>query len=315
MNVDTTVQEKAIRFPTDARTCDRMRERLVKITRDEGVVLRQSYRRVGKRTLRRQSNYARARHFKRAAKQTKKLKIFLGRVVRDIERKHAAPSDVLQQLLSNAKRLLQQEKKSKDKLYSVHEPQVECISKDKAHKRCEFGCKVGFTTSAKGNWVLSAQAFHGNPYDGHTLKQCLEQAENLTGVAIKQATVDLGYRGHNYDGECDVLIANRNRNRASKTVRRWWKRRSAIEPVIGHLKSDHGMNRNEFKGTDGDQINALLASCGFNLRKLLKRLCFLPFVAHFQRLLGCLAAHLWRAQRRINERKSIKPQMAILHAA
>ena len=180
VNVDTTVQEKAIRFPTDARTCDRMRERLVKIARDEGVVLRQSYRRVGKRTLRRQSNYARAQQFKRAAKQTKKLKTILGRVVRDIERKQAAPSDVLQELINNAKRLLQQEKKSKNKLYSVHEPQVECIGKGKAHKRFEFGCKVGFTTSAKGNWVLSAQAFHGNPYDGHTLKQCLTKFHMAT---------------------------------------------------------------------------------------------------------------------------------------
>jgi len=276
VNVDTTVQEKAIRFPTDARLYDRMREHLVRQARAEGVELRQSYCRVGKRALRKQSGYARARQFKRAARQARKLKTMLGRVLRDIIRKHPSPSPVLQQELAKTERLLAQKRNDKHKLYSIHEPQVECIAKGKAHKRYEFGCKVGFTTSAKGNWILGAQAFHDNPYDGHTLAASLEQTERLTGVKLKQATADLGYRGHLYEGECKVLIANRYRKKIPKSVRYWWKRRSAIEPVIGHAKEEHRLNRNRLKGVEGDRVNAVLAACGFNMRKLLRQFSFLP---------------------------------------
>ena len=276
VNVDTTVQEKAVRFPTDARLYDRMRERLVRQARSEGVELRQSYCRVSKRALRKQSGYARARQSKRAARQTRKLRTILGRVLRDIIRKHPAPSPVLQQELAKAERLLAQQRNGKHKLYSIHEPQVECIAKGKAHKRYEFGCKVGFTTSAKGNWILGAQAFPGNPYDGHTLAASLSQTERLTGVKLKQAAVDMGYRGHKYEGECKVLIANRYRKKIPKAVRYWWKRRSAIEPVIGHAKQEHRLSRNRLKGVEGDRINAVLSACGFNMRKLLRQFSFLP---------------------------------------
>lgn len=276
VNVDTTVQEKAIRFPTDARLLDRMRERLVRQAQAEGVSLRQSYCRVGKRALRKQSGYAHARQFKRAARQTRKLKTILGRVLRDIIRKHSSPSEMLQQEFAKAQRLLAQQRSDKHKLYSIHEPQVECIAKGKAHKRYEFGCKVGFTTSAKGNWILGARAFPGNPYDGHTLAASLSQTERLTGVKLKQAVVDLGYRGRKYEGECKVLIANRFRKKIPKSVRYWWKRRSAVEPVIGHAKEEHRLSRNRLKGVKGDELNAVLAACGFNMRKLLRQFSFLP---------------------------------------
>lgn len=270
VNVDTTVQEKNVRFPTDVRLLDRSRERLVKAARQRGLVLRQSYLRVGKKALRGHGGYAHARQFKRARKVEKKLRTILGRVARDILRRCPTPDTTLRAELEMANRLLVQKRKDKGKLYSLHEPHVECIAKGKAHKRYEFGCKTSHVTSSKSNWVLGTQALHGNPYDGHTLSQALEQAESLSGVAIEQAVGDLGYRGHNYEGPINVQIVQRHRKKISRSLAYWWKRRSAIEPVIGHLKSEHRLDRNRLAGIEGDKINAILTACGFNMRKLLR---------------------------------------------
>lgn len=272
VSVDTTVQTKDVRFPTDARLYDRMRETLVKTAQAEGIALRQSYARIGKKTLRRQQNYAHAQQMKRAARETKRLKTMLGRVTRDIERKTESHNEILKEQLTLGKRLLQQTKTSKNKIYSIHEPQVQCIAKGKAHQRYEFGGKVGFVVSAKGNWILGAQAFKGNPYDGHTLKDSLRQAEKVTDISIKQATCDQGYRGHGVEST-RVLIFPRRKNRASKTIRQWWRRRNAIEPIIGHQKSEHRLNRNHLAGELGDQMNALLSACGFNIKKLIRAFC------------------------------------------
>jgi len=268
--VDTTVAEKFIRFPTDARLYDRMRTKLVTAARDRGIKLRQSYSRVGPKALIRVSGYYKARQFKRAKKQTSRLKTLLGRVSRDIRRKAEEFDGDLQHLLELSDRLLAQQRQSKNKLYSIHEPFAECIAKGKAHKRYEFGCKVGITSSAKSNWILGAMAFHGNPYDGHTLAQCLEQSERLGGEKHELAVCDLGYRKHNYEGGCDVQIVNRYRKRIPAAMRRWWKRRSAIEPVIGHVKSDHRLDRNRLKGKLGDRLGVLLSASGFNMKKMLR---------------------------------------------
>jgi transposase, IS5 family len=147
------VQEKHIRFPTDPRLYDRMRERLVMAARRESVALRQSYVRVGKRLLARQSRYAHAKQFKRARRCTRRLRTLLGRVIRDIERKLPDPGEGTGDLLALAKRLHRQRRHDKSKLYSVHAPEVECISKGKAHKRYEFGCKVALAVTSKGGWV------------------------------------------------------------------------------------------------------------------------------------------------------------------
>ena len=173
VNVDTTVQEKHIRFPTDPRLYDRMRERLVMAARREGVALRQSYVRVGKRLLAQQSRYAHAKQWRRARRCTRRLRTILGRVIRDIERKLPDPGKETGDLLALARRLHLQERHDKGKLYSVHAPEVECISKGKAHKRYEFGCKVALAVSSKGGWVLAARASEGNPYDGHTLQSTI----------------------------------------------------------------------------------------------------------------------------------------------
>lgn len=283
VSVDTTVQTKDIRFPTDARLYDRMREVLVRTAKQEGLVLRQSYSRNGKKILRRQQNYAHAKQMRRAKRETKKLKTILGRVIRDIERKAEILSNQLKEQLGLAVRLLEQKRNSKNKIYSIHEPQVECIAKGKAHQRYEFGCKAGFVLTGKGNWILGAQAFPGNPYDGHTLKENLIQAQRLTGVKIKQAICDLGYRGHDVE-MADVQIVPRRKKKASPWLRKWWRRRNAIEPIIGHQKREHRLERNRLAGELGDKLNAVFSACGFNIKKLLR--AFWPF---FQKLLQSLS--------------------------
>lgn len=271
INVDTTVQEKAIAFPTDARLYHRMRETLVRAAEARGIQLRQSYRRLSKQALAKQGRYAHAKQLKRSRKMTRKLKTYLGRVYRDIERKVPEPDEELKELLTLAGRLLVQKQKDKNKLYSIHAPEVECISKGKAHKRYEFGCKVSMVTSAKSNWILGIGALHGNPYDGHTLSDALVQTQRLVSWQPKVATADLAYRGHNYQGTTEIQIVNyRTMKSKTRSVRKWLKRRAAIEPVFGHLKSDNRMQRNRLKGKEGDKINALLSACGFNFRKLIK---------------------------------------------
>lgn len=177
----STVQEKSSPLSHDVRLYDRMRERLVKSPHKKGIELRQTYELVGKKVLCSQSGYAKANQFKRARKATKQLKTFLNRVIRNIERKMKSPDKELQKLLELGKRLLMQNRADKNKLYSIHEPQVECIGKGKAHKKYEFGTKVGLVTSSKRNWIVGEEAYTGNPYDGHPLKSALEQMTKILG--------------------------------------------------------------------------------------------------------------------------------------
>jgi transposase, IS5 family len=279
--VDTTVQEKNIRFPTDSRLYDRLREKLVSLAKDEGIALRQTYCRLAKKCIHHQSGYAKARQFKRSGKMTKNLKNYLGRVCRDIKRKSNPPSPKMAELLKLANRLLEQKRHDKKKLYSIHEPSVECIAKGKAHKPYEFGNKVSIATTVASNWVIGALSFHGNPYDAHTLSESIKQVERVNQIKVKAIAADMGYRGHNYQGEAEVHIVNRYRKKVKRSIRQIWKRRSAVEPIIGHMKSDHSLKRNQLKGKRGDQMNVILSGCGFNIRKLLKAFLFLEKEIHF----------------------------------
>ena len=282
INVDTTVQEKDIRFPTDARLYDRARQRLVDTAKEEEIELRQNYNRLSKHLVHQQSRYAHARQLKRARRCTGKLKTYLGRVIRDIERKCPEPDESLVSLLQVGKRIVTQKRDDKNKVYSVHEPDVDCISKGKAHKRYEFGCKVSVAATSRGGWFVGALAFAGNPYDGHTLSRTLEQMRRLS-ILPEHVFVDQGYRGHDYAGDCCLVhVDKRRRGRIARSMWRWMKRRAAIEPGIGHLKREHRMDRNRLKGVIGDRINALLSAAGMNFRKLLKFLsAFLSFFYFF----------------------------------
>jgi IS5 family transposase len=269
VNIDTTVQEKEIRFPTDARLYDRARRRLVDFAKERAIKLRQNYNRKSKQMLYWQSRYSHARQMKRAKACTRKLRNYLGRVLRDIKRNCPDADRQLQSLMDIGTRIYHQKQKDKNKLYSVHAPEVECISKGKAHKRYEFGCKVSVAATSKGGWFLGAMAVDGNPYDGHTLKEALKQVKRVIREP-EHVFVDMGYRGHNYRGDTEVHVDKRRKGRTAKSLWRWMKRRAAIEPGIGHLKREHRMDRNRLKGVEGDRINAILSAAGMNFCKLLK---------------------------------------------
>ena len=274
VNVDTTVEEKHVRFPTDARLYDRARERLVKAARKEGIILRQSYCRVSKPQLIAHGRYIHARQPKRAARCRAKLRTWLGRVIRDIERKKGGRIClVLDVLLERARRIHAQQKDDKDKLYSVHAPEVECISKGKVNKRYEFGVKVSVATTSKGGWHVGAMSCPGNPHDGHTLGAALEQVTRIAGRAPSQVFIDMGYRGHGCpqgEGHPEIHIDKKRRGKIARRLWKWMKRRAAVEPGIGHLKHGHRLERNRLWGEQGDMANAILSAAGMNFRKLLK---------------------------------------------
>jgi IS5 family transposase len=275
--VDTTVQPKAVAHPTDARLTHRALVKLVALAKHHGLPLRQSYARVAKRAAIMVGRYSHAHQFKRARKAQRFLRNRLGRVIRDIDRKiagNAALKETFRSLLGLAKRVLWQERHRRGrKIYALHAPEVECIGKGKAHRPYEFGCKVSIATPVTqprgGQFVLHAQALHGNPYDGHTLGPVLAGLERLTGIEPRRIHADKGYRGHTYPNKFRVWISGQVR-RVTATIRREMKRRAAVEPVIGHVKADHRMDRNYLKGREGDRVNAVLAAAGYNFSLLLR---------------------------------------------
>jgi IS5 family transposase len=275
--VDTTVQPKAITHLTDARLRHRALEKLVALAKREGVVLRQSYLRVAKRAAIMVGRYSHAHQFKRARRELKFLRTRLGRVIRDIGRKiegNEALKARFAPLLDLAIKVRHQDHRQRGpKVYSLHAPEVECIGKGKARSPYEFGCKVSLTTPVTspkgGQFVLHAKALHGNPFDGHTLAPVVAETEKLTGVEVARIHVDKGFRGHNYPNKFKVWISGQVR-RVTAAIHREMKRRAAIEPVIGHVKSDHRMERNYLKGRDGNRANAVLAADGYNFSRLLR---------------------------------------------
>ena len=282
--VDTTVQPKNVAHPTDAKLLHRARERLVRLAKAHGVVLRQSYARVGKFALIKQQRYAHAKQFKRANKCLRTLKTYLGRVMRDIRRKiasHAALRAVFAHPLSLGFRVLTQKKRQEArKVYALHAPEVECIGKGKAHKPYEFGVKVSIATTLSpakgGQFILHAQALPGNPYDGHTLKTVLPGIEAITGAALSRILADAGYKGHNAPKAHKFKVYTQGQKRGvTPAIKRLMRRRAAVEPVIGHCKNDHRMGRNFLAHRQGDAINAVLAAAGYNFRRLIQWLRFL----------------------------------------
>lgn len=277
--VDTTVQPKNIAFPTDARLLNRAREKLVTLAKNLGVELRQSYTRVGKFALIQHQRYAHAKQFKRANRALRKLKTYLGRVIRDITRKiDGDPSREAKfaWLLNLTRRVRDQERGQRGpKVYSLHAPEVECIGKGKAHKPYEFGVKVSVATTLKhakgGQFVTHVQSLPGNPYDGHTLAAVIPALEQLVGNTIERLHADAGYRGHNAPPDYKFRVyTSKQKRRVNPQIKREMRRRSAIEPVIGHLKAEHRMDRNYLAHRQGDANNAILAAVGYNFRRLIR---------------------------------------------
>jgi IS5 family transposase len=277
--VDTTVQPKNVMFPTDAKLIHRARERLVRLARKAGLDLRQTYVRVGKRALIKHQRYAHAKQYKRANRALRTLKTYLGRTIRDIERKSAGNEDLERAFkwpLYQASAVLEQRQRQRGrKIYSLHAHEVECIGKGKAHAPYEFGVKASIATtlhrSKGGQFALHAKALPGNPYDGHTLASVIPDMERTIGNQIDRILADAGYRGHNApDSHRFRVFTAGQKRRVTPAIKRQMRRRSAVEPVIGHIKAEHRMGRNYLAGEQGDAINVILAAAGYNFSLLLK---------------------------------------------
>jgi IS5 family transposase len=276
VTVDTTVQPKAVSFPTDAKLLHAAIKGLNRLVRRHGVRLRQSYLRIAKRAAMMAGRYAHAKQFNRHHRQLRILRTRLGRIIRDIRRKIDGKPDlaaVFEWPLARASQIRSQQQRQRGwKLYSFHAPEVECIGKGKASAPYEFGVKASIvTTNARapgGQFVLHAKALPGNPYDGHTLGAVIEATESLTGRKIERAYVDKGYRGHHTTDPRRVFISGQKRG-VFGVIKRELRRRSAIEAVIGHMKTDGHLGRCYLKGRAGDAANVILTAVGHNLRRVL----------------------------------------------
>jgi IS5 family transposase len=318
--VDSTVQEKAIAHPTDSQLLETARSKLVEVAKAEGIELKQTYAKEGQLLGYKAGRYAHARQFKRMRKVIKRQSTIVGRLHRDVSRKMTALSQAVQEALGHsvakAARLIAQTRshtnkvQAKDKqpkLYSWHAPEVECISKGKSRRPYEFGVKVGIATTLKGTLIVGARAFPGNPYDGHTLNEQVEQASILmqaTGLKPETVYVDLGYRGVDKDN-LGIDIKHRGKFKSmTDQEKKMLKRRQAIEPIIGHLKVDHRMNRCHLKGSLGDSLHAVLCAAGYNIRWLL-RMIIKKGVGLFLRLLQ--AVGLTDLQRKLRQIFTVNP--------
>ncbi len=272
--VDTTVMPKAVAHPTDSRLLEKSRQQLVKLAAEQGLSLRQNYNRQAPKLAAQVGRYAHAKQFKRMKKTLRSLKTRVGRVHREVTRQldRVAPQvrDRANDLLARTGRILTQQTKDKHKLYALHAPEVECISKGKARTPYEFGVKVSIATTLKEGLVVGMRSMPGNPYDGHTLAETLEQVGILTERAPTTAIVDRGYRGVEVDGV--RILRSGQRRGITRTLTAMIQRRSAIEPTIGHMKMDGRLGRNPLKGALGDALHAVLCGAGHNLRLLMKQL-------------------------------------------
>jgi IS5 family transposase len=276
VTVDTTVQPKNVSFPTDAKLLHAAITGLNRLANKHGVRLRQSYVRVAKHAAMMAGRYAHAKQFNRHRRQLRILRSRLGRLVRDIGRKIAGQENlevVFALPLARASQIRSQQQRQRGwKLYSFHAPETECIGKGKASAPYEFGVKVSIvTTNARapgGQFVLHAKALPGNLYDGHTLKAVIEDTQKLTGCEIERGYVDKGYRGHDAENPRRIFISGQKRG-VFGAIKRELRRRSAIEPVIGHLKAEGHLGRCYLKGRDGDAANAILSAVGYNFRRIL----------------------------------------------
>jgi transposase, IS5 family len=289
--VDTTVMPKAIAHPTDSRLLEKSRQHLVKLATDNNIALRQNYNREAPRLAAQVGRYAHAKQYRRMKKSLRTLKTRVGRVHREVERKIAqVPENVRPQadtLLQRVQRILTQKTKDKNKLYALHAPEVECISKGKARNPYEFGVKVSVATTLKEGIVVGMRSMPGNPWDGHTLEETLEQVGILNDRQPKVVIVDKGYQGVEVPNT--QILRSGQRRGVTRTMRKMIKRRSAIEPTIGHMKMDGRLGRNPLKGALGDALHAVLCGAGHNIRLLLKKLRLL-FAQIWQQLIAALLA-------------------------
>lgn len=274
--IDSTVQEKNITYPTDAKLHKKIVKKVLDIVNVHKFPLRQSYKFVLKRIYRDQRFRNHPKNKKKALKADKRLRTIAGRLVRELRRNLGDCHDY-DKLLKIFDAILSQSRYSKDKIYSIHEPEVLCISKGKEHKKYEFGNKVSIIRSITGI-ILGAKSFR-KEYDGHTIDESLKQVERLTGRKIKVLSGDRGYRGKKEVNGTKIMIPDvpkksDNRYQRNKKHKLFCKR-AGIEPTIGHLKSDYRLGRNFYKGVAGDAVNLLLAAAAYNFKRAMNALLWL----------------------------------------
>ncbi len=275
--IDSTVQEKNITYPTDAKLHKRIIEKVNTIAKQEGITLRQSYTRTLKQLMIDQRFHSHPKRRKKAKAALRRIKTIAGRQVRDIERQfNSAQKIKYEGLFVILNKILMQKKGDQNKIYSIHEPEVNCIAKGKEAKKFEFGNKSGIVLTKTSKIVVGAIAFESNPYDGHTLEAHLKQTEYLTESIPKVGIVDRGYRGKKNINGVEIISPTAPKKGATQyekqKARKRFRARASIEPVIGHIKHDHRMLRNYLKGVNGDKINTILVGTGFNLKKMLNRI-------------------------------------------
>lgn len=274
--IDSTVQEKNITFPTDAKLTKKIIGRCLKINAKLGLPMRQSYKFKMKELARDQRFRNHPKSKKKAAKADRKMKTIAGRLVRELERnlKKEGLLDQFAKEIAMYYKVLAQHKNDKDKIYSLHEPDVECISKGKEHKKYEFGNKVSIVRTWNG-LIIGALSFR-KEYDGHTIDGALNQVERLVGKRPKLLAGDRGYRGQKQSGSTEVVIPDTPKDSDSYYIKRkkhkLFCKRAGIEPVIGHLKADHRLCRNFYAGLFGDSINVMLSAAAFNFKRAMRSL-------------------------------------------
>jgi IS5 family transposase len=243
----------------------------VAIADQQDITLRQSYTRTLKRLLMDQRFRNHPKNKGKARKADRKIKTIAGRLVRELERKLAP--NLYQSLLTLFRKVLAQRKSDSNKIYSLHESHVQCISKGKEHKKYEFGSKVSITTTLNSGVIIGALNIEKNVHDSKTLSPALEQQQRLTGIVLKNTFVDRGYRGPKLVlGTTIILPDGSGKNRTpyeKQKLRQGFKRRAAIEPKISHLKEDHRLGRNFYSGIKGDDINVMLAAAGMNFKRMM----------------------------------------------
>jgi IS5 family transposase len=285
---DTTVQEKNITFPTDVKLYRKVVEYCWRVADQEGLALRQRYTRVVRKLLIRQRFRKHRKQYQQAMRAERRLRTVAGCLLREIIRKvpekrfglYAAQIEVCDQILS-------QRKKDQNKIYSLHEPEVYCVAKGKEHKAYEFGSKVSLLWTKRSGIIVGAISLRENEYDGHTVEAALKQYEGMHADCksseqedweLTEIIADRGYRGPRQYGNTLITIPRPLEKGRSpyevRKIRDKFRRRAGIEPVIGHLKSDYGLDRNFLKGLVGDQLNVMLSAAAFNLRKWLRKVLF-----------------------------------------
>ncbi len=272
--VDTTLMPKAIAHPTDGRLLDKSGQKLAAFARREGLAMRRNYNREAPRLAAQIGRYAHARQYRRLNKSFRTLRSRVGRVMRDIarqlERVDPSRQDRAREILGRANRILTQKTSRKNKLHAFHAPEVECISKSTKRTPYELGARLTVAKTLKEGFVVGMRSMPCNPYDVYTLAETIEQVSILAERTPRTVIADRGYRGGEHDG-IHVLRFGPKRGTTCE-LHGMMKRRSAIEPTIGHMKTDGQPGRNWPNGTLGDAMHAVLCSAGHNVRLLLRTL-------------------------------------------